>query len=636
MTILNILLCIGGLILLAIAGYYIYKIVKKVEYLTGMQQLDLKKKGFTEMPAVPFSIPETIKTIVQLGLRTEENKMAKYGLSNEYTLSDGKHSAYKFMYDNQSHDTSKEARDTLIKKLENIGKDEFDGKDIIDDLLKKAAYRATKNEGHNLMDQFIEKPHQFTMAWTNYYDVYKNSLLNEKTYSDILIDDDVATGQFWPMIAENGLAYNLLLLNKVKADEMEDLRVSFEMIGENIYWDKLQEKGRLYTIDLRIFENWSPQKVKGYDRWTPGSLILLEQDGKTKKLSPISIRISGHKGNKEAQIYDRHNCTPTAWIFALTAARCSVTVYGIWLGHVYHWHIVTAAMQMTMFENMDADHPIRLLLDPQSKSLIGFNDTLFLLWNQIGPPTSFNSPDLFLQLTNTFADNREFFDDDPNVALKKLGIDKKDFTYKEDWDRYPIVKDLLYFWKISGDFARSFTDATYAGDDDVSKDTQLQKWITASSDIDKGNVRGLPYMSSKRELNRVLTSLIYRVVAHGNSRQMSSLNDALCFVSNFPPCLQDTKVPSPQDDVPMEHLMRHLPNTGTIGEMLTFYYIFIYSAPKDQLMPLLGNDTSLYFEDPKDPRNLALIEFRNGVDEFLDGYMGGDNLMHQWPASIET
>jgi len=516
-----------------------------------------------------------------------------------------------------------------------IAEDELLQKDVINDLLSEASYKSNLTEGHGYMDQFLKEPNQFTMGWTNYYDVYKNALPKEQTYSDILKDDEVATEEFWPMIAENGLAYNLLLLNKVKQEEMKELKTSFE-ITDSDFLDKLQKEGRLYSIDLRIFEHWGPQKVKGFERWTPGSLILLEQDKDNKKLKPISVRISGHKDNKEAQIYHRQNCTKTAWIFALTAARCSVTVYGIWLGHVYHWHIVTAAMQMTMFQNMEETHPVRQLLDPQSKSLIGFNDTLFLLWDKIGPPTSFKSTDLFLQLTNTFAHNREFFDDDPLVALEKLGIKKEDFTDKEDWDRYPIVKDLLHFWSISERFATVFTETTYNDDEDVNNDAQLNEWISASSDPDKGNVRGLPTMSTRGALISVLTSLIYRVVVHGNSRQMGSLNEALCFVSNYPPCLQDSNLPKSTDDVSMEKLLRHLPNTGTIGEMLTFYYIFIYSAPKDQLLPLLGNDTDLYFENPDDPRNLALIAFRNGVDGFLDNYMGGDNLKHQWPSSIET
>ena len=51
-----------------------------------------------------------------------------------------------------------------------------------------------------------------------------------------------------------------------------------------------------------------------------------------------------------------------AWLYALQAAKTSITVWGIWLGHVYHWHIVTAAMQMTMYNHLPAGHPLWPLL----------------------------------------------------------------------------------------------------------------------------------------------------------------------------------------------------------------------------------------------------------------------------------
>ena len=63
-------------------------------------------------------------------------------------------------------------------------------------------------------------------------------------------------------------------------------------------------------------------------------------------------------------------------------------MWGIWLGHVYHWHIVTAAMQMTMFENLPDGHRLYPLLQPQSQSLIDFDFVLLtFLWGQIAPPT---------------------------------------------------------------------------------------------------------------------------------------------------------------------------------------------------------------------------------------------------------
>jgi len=613
MSFTHILIVVGIILLIALIIYIVYRIKKDIKYIGELRQLDIRKMGYTEMPAVPFSIPDTLETVVQLGLRTEECKMAKYGLSKEYSLPVGRHSAYTFMYDEQSHDTSKAEREQLTKELEALTEEELfqDGK--LEEMLKNQIPVRGKRDENDLTQQFLQEPKQFTMGWTHYYDVYQKAKHKIKDYSAIMKDADKATEQFWPMIAENGLAYNLLFLKKVDKQLMDEIRENFGTDDEVQHLESIHNNKLLYSIDLRIFEKWGPEQVKGHDRWTPGSWILLEQDPKDKSLKPISVRISGHTVTKEAKVYHRNPMYESVWLFALTAARCSVTVYGIWLGHVYHWHIVTAAMQMTMFQNIKEDHAVRKLLDPQSKSLIGFNDTLFLLWTQIG-----------------------LFDDDPLVALGKLGITPDDFTHESAWDQYPIVKDLLHFWKISHEFAKTFTDITYKTNKEVAEDQALKDWILASKDPEKGNIRGLEVPTTREELTRILASLIYRVVVHGNSRQMASLDAALCFVSNYPPCLQKTVLPDNDSKLSLGDLLTYLPNTGTIGEMMTFYYIFTYSAPKDQLLPLYGNDTSLYFDDPNDARNAALVTFRNGVEKFLNEYKGGNNLKHQWPSSIET
>ena len=85
------------------------------------------------------------------------------------------------------------------------------------------------------------------------------------------------------------------------------------------------------------------------------------------------------------------------WLFALQAAKTSVTLYGIWLGHVYHWHLVPAAMVRTMNEATahKTDHPVRTAALPQSDYLIEFNYVLLSdpgvyehAIGMIAPPTS--------------------------------------------------------------------------------------------------------------------------------------------------------------------------------------------------------------------------------------------------------
>ena len=63
-----------------------------------------------------------------------------------------------------------------------------------------------------------------------------------------------------------------------------------------------------------------------------------------------------------------------------------------------------------------------------------------------------------------------------------------------------------------------------------------------------GPLRGmLPVVdrAARAELAGVLTSILYRVTVHGAGSLNPSVNPTLTFVSNFPPCLQSAKIPSP-------------------------------------------------------------------------------------------
>lgn len=636
----KIILIIVGAIAILIAAILIIKTfvreVKKVRH------LNLQRRGLTEMPAVPFILTETIAAILKLGQRSQENKMAKEGLNTSYTLDGQTRSGYTFMYDTTDVDPGKKERDALIHRLANTHESVFLSQSVLNKNLEHAAHEEeleiTPNEAGATSQPFntlfLEDPKQFSMSWTNWGALRSTALPKLDRYASILTDPDAASEQFWPMIANHGLAYNLLFLQKVKDTEYTEITTIFEKVLDEI--KPAFEEGNLYSIDLRIFSNWDSSKVKGFDRWTPGSYILLERNSNTKKLTPIAVYVSA-KNNLNAQIFTRKTATDSAWIFALMAARTSVTVYGIWLGHVYHWHIVSAPMQMTLFNEVrDEKHPLRKLLDPQSKSLIGFDAALLLLWKTIGPPTSFSSPDLFLELTNTFATGRNFFDDDPKVALEKLGLEESDFSVSKPWDQYPIVADLLEIWDISERFASKFVDETYKDDKAVFDDGPLQEWMKQSANPAQGNLRGLPMMDGKANLKKVLSSLINRVAAHGNSRQLKSLSAELCFVANYPPCLQDARIPAPSETIDQKRLLNYLPNTGTIGEMMTFYFIFTYSVPYNPLIPLFGVKQDLYFDDPNDPRNTALIEFRESIKEFIEKYDSEAPMIHQWPASIET
>ncbi|MEO1083744.1 MAG: lipoxygenase family protein, partial [Acidobacteriota bacterium] len=333
----------------------------------------------------------------------------------------------------------------------------------------------------------------------------------------------------------------------------------------------------------------------------------------------------------------RGGASPGAWLYALQAAKTSITVYGIWLGHVYHWHIVTAALIMTAQQTLPDGHPVGDFLKPQSDFVIAFDNVLLALWDQVAPPTSVTSALQFIRLSNDFAKGRQFFDDDPTTTLERLGVSAADFSVREPWDAYPIAGRLLAVWATADDYASSFVEATYTDDAAVANDAALQQWIAASGDPDGGNVRGLPRMDSREALTRVLTSFIYRVTAHGMSRLPPAANPGLTFVANYPPTLQNADIPSPDAAIDTPELLRFLPYTGTIGQMVTFYFTFSFSAPYVPLLPIDGINTDLYFgDDPGTPQNAALLRFRQGVLARYEEYAGPNPPRAQWPRNIET
>ena len=154
---------------------------------------------------------------------------------------------------------------------------------------------------------------------------------------------DKATAAFFPTIARYATTFNQILLRKVPSSDVGDVAGPLRSTAWTPALDAAANAGLLYVIDLRIYETLQPQTVAGIPRFTPSTVTVLVQDPATKALTPELVRVAG--GSNEPKVFSRQgSTTASAWVYALQAAKVSVTVFGIWLGHVYQWHIVTAAM----------------------------------------------------------------------------------------------------------------------------------------------------------------------------------------------------------------------------------------------------------------------------------------------------
>ena len=84
-------------------------------------------------------------------------------------------------------------------------------------------------------------------------------------------------------------------------------------------------------------------------------------------------------------------------------------------------------------------------------------------------------------------------------------------------------------------------------------------------------------------------------------------------------------------------LLKMLPWTETLGELVNFYFTFVFSVPYESFIPLGGVETELPFPNGmKDARNRALVVFRNRLIEFINDYEPDNPQIYQWPLNIET
>ena len=521
----------------------------------------------------------------------------------------------------------------------------------------------------------LEDPKQFMISWTRYKNEMQSGadeILGGQLAQELMIAE-VATYAFWPRIAKFGTGYNLLgILRKVTEQRLHELKTllggypvgSRRPLPEPSFWQErfetLQNEGHLFEIDLSLFGDLQPRKYNDGNvklvRCNPATLTLLEMTPE-KALLPILIRVWTPGNLALAETYTKGVSKDEAWLFALQAAKTSVTLYGIWIGHVYHWHLVPAAMVRTMKEATahKTDHPVRTLLYQHSDYVIEFNYVLLSdpgatnMYGRIAPPTSLANAEQVLKLEDKFAAGREFFDDDPIEELKKNGIVEANFTDKKPWDLFPVVQNLLRIWDICENYVKAFVANTYPTDAAVAADKELQTWMANAAKPDQGNIRGLPDLKNRGALIKLLTSQLYRLTAHGVSRLQRSTDPWLTFVANFPPCLQRTDLPSPNSSLSTQELLKYLPNVRTIADTLVFYYAFAYSKPYTPLIPKDGSDHDLEFPGgPTDPRNKALIEYRDKLKEFIVDYTAAQHPpgyeSHelepkpwlQWPRNIET
>jgi hypothetical protein len=202
------------------------------------------------------------------------------------------------------------------------------------------------------------------------------------------------------------------------------------------------------------------------------------------------------------------------------------------------------------------------------------------------------------------------------------------------WNLYPNAQLVQKIWAMVAAYVESVVDAGYANDSAVAADRDLANWIGFASTT--ANVAGLSKMNTRAALKAVVTSVLYRITFHGIGRLRNVGAPDPPFAPNYPPCLQSTTIPDPATPLSTADLLKYLPNTGSLGSLVSFYYIFAYNAPYVPLVPYKGPEDELFFDQSKYPAaNQALIDFRKGIEHFIADFQPDWVQTGQWPRNIE-
>ena len=309
----------------------------------GISQIPLRS-SFPHLPAVPLDIAAASDTLSRLEVRAGQIIQAKQGLTKQFTIHGRTRTAYAFLF-GQAAGAS--VSGTPVSGLLARQPEHVTPELIVQAVRNGSSAQATTATAGSRPTS-LQRPTQFSISWTTFPNVYDIGRPSLSTWAATLTDPEVASEQFWPTIANHGIGYNLIIPRRVRSADLRALAQRFRGVWTRRF-EAAARAGNLYVIDMSRFETLQPHSTHGATRFTPSTVTLLTRNPATQTLTPVAITVSGYKG-KGRRAYSRANATDGAWLYALQAAKTSITVFGVWLGHVYHWHIVTAAMQMTMFK----------------------------------------------------------------------------------------------------------------------------------------------------------------------------------------------------------------------------------------------------------------------------------------------
>ncbi|XP_041958685.1 polyunsaturated fatty acid lipoxygenase ALOX15B-like [Alosa sapidissima] len=394
----------------------------------------------------------------------------------------------------------------------------------------------------------------------------------------------------------------------------ENFPVTEEMVKNRLGKSTLTaeiENGNIFLCDYKMLDGLIGNEVNGEQQFLTAPLVLLHLNHHGKML-PIAIQLKQTPGHENPIFLptDEHD-----WLLAkifVRAAEFSVHEVDF---HLLRTHLLAEVFTVAMLRDLPPIHPLFKLLIPHTRYTLHINilarnrliseDGAITMYSGIGGSALSK---LLRRATASLTYSSLCLPD--NISERGL----------EDVPNYYYREDGLKLWNILHKYVEGVLQYYYKSDEDVQKDTELQKWISGifTEGFLGRKKTGIPdSFATVKDLIKFVTMVIFTA-----SAQHAAVNNGQFdfggWMPNLPTALRKPP-PKVKGQTTEKTILETLPNKGTTVNGMAV--LKLLSSKSSDHYPLGSFPEDLFDEDG--PRN-HIEDFQKQLEK-LSGEIEGRN-----------
>ncbi|MEH1941044.1 MAG: lipoxygenase family protein [Nostoc sp.] len=247
------------------------------------------------------------------------------------------------------------------------------------------------------------------------------------------------------------------------------------------------QEGRLYLADYKILSgaiNGTFPREQKYV-YAPLALFALPKGSDpTRLLRPIAIQCGQTPGADYPIVTP--NSGKYAWLFAKTVVQIADANLHEAVTHLARTHLFVGVFAIATYRQLPLTHPLRILLRPHFDSTLAINDAAQRILiapgggvDRLLSPSIDNSRVLVVLGLQSYGFNSAILP----KQFQQRGVDDPNLL-----PVYPYRDDALLVWDAIHQWVSDYLNLYYPTDEDIQKDTALQRWAAEISAYDGGRI----------------------------------------------------------------------------------------------------------------------------------------------------